>query len=110
MKRFIKLNKNKKVLIFDIPLLLEKKKFYKNFILVYVEAKKKDINKKLKKRKNYNEEIIKNLRKLQISSKIKKKKSNYVIKNDFKRSNLKKNVKILIRKILKNNERSSTRH
>ena len=38
----------------------------------------------------------------------KKKKSNYLIKNDFKRSNLRKRVKILKNKILYNNERSST--
>ena len=66
------------------------------------------MNKKLKKRKNYNQTIIEKLRKSQLSLEIKKKNSNYVIKNDFKRSNLRKRVKILKRKILKNNERNST--
>ena len=105
MKKFIKLNENKKILIFDIPLLMENKIYNKKkIVLVFIDAKKKDINKKLSKRKNYDEKIIKKLRKLQLPLENKKKKSNYLIKNDFKRSNLKKRVKILKNKILKNNE------
>ena len=90
----------------DIPLLIENKIYKKNYILVYVDAKKKDINKKLKKRKNYDQKIIKKLRKLQLPLEIKKKKSDYLIKNDFKRLNLKKSVKILKNKILYNNARN----
>ena len=41
MKKFIKRNKNKKILVFDIPLLVENKIFKKKYILVYVDAKKK---------------------------------------------------------------------
>ena len=106
MKKFIKINKKKKILVFDIPLLMEKNIYKKDYILVYVDAKKKDINKKLRKRKNYDQKIIKKLRKLQLPLEIKKKKSDYLIKNDFKRLNLKKSVKILKNKILYNNERS----
>jgi len=108
LKNFVKLNKNKKILIFDIPLLMESNNYKKNFILVYVDAKKKDIIKKLKKRKNYNQKIIQNPRKSQLSLKIKKKNADYIINNDFRRFNLKKRVKILLNKILKNNERNST--
>ena len=105
MKKFIKLNKNKKILIFDIPLLIENKIYNKNkMVLVFVDAKKKDINKKLRKRKNYDEKIIKKLRKFQLPLEIKKKKSNYLIKNDFKSLNLRKRVKILKNKILNANE------
>ena len=105
MKKFIKLNRNKKILIFDIPLLIENKIYNKHkMILVFVDAKKRDIKKKLKKRKNYDEKIIKQLRNFQLPLEIKKKKSNYLIKNDFKRSNIKKCVKILKNKILYNNE------
>ena len=101
MKKFIKLNKNKKILIFDIPLLIENKIYNKKkMVLVFVDAKKKDINKKLRKRKNYDEKIIKKLRKFQLPLEIKKKKSNYLIKNDFKSLNLRKHVKILKNKIL----------
>ena len=105
MKKFIKLNKNKKILIFDIPLLIENKIYNKKkMVLVFVDAKKKDINKKLRKRKNYDEKIIKKLRKFQLPLEIKKKKSNYLIKNDFKSLNLRKHVKILKNKILNKNE------
>ena len=105
MKKFIKVNKNKKILVFDIPLLIENKIYNKNkMVLVFVDAKKKDINKKLRKRKNYDEKIIKKLRKFQLPLEIKKKKSNYLIKNDFKSLNLRKRVKILKNKILNANE------
>ena len=105
MKKFIKINKNKKILIFDIPLLIENKIYNKKkMVLVFVDAKKKDINKKLRKRKNYDEKIIKKLRKFQLPLEIKKKKSNYLIKNDFKSLNLRKHVKILKNKILNANE------
>jgi dephospho-CoA kinase len=74
---------------------------------VFVEAKKKDINKRVKKRHNFNTKIIKKLKKLQLPLEIKKKKSNFIIKNNFRSISIKKNVKILKNKIL-NNERSSS--
>jgi len=107
LKKFVKLNRNKKILIFDIPLLMENKIYKKNYILVYVDAKKKDINKKLKQRKNYNKKILKKLRESQLHLEIKKKKAHYIINNKFKKKHLKNSVKILLKKILKN-ERNST--
>ena len=105
MNEFIKTNKEKKILVFDIPLLLENKIYNKkNMKLVFVEAKKEDIIKKLKKRKNYNKKIINKLRRLQLSIEFKKKKSDYIIKNNFKSSNLKKHVKILKNSFLDINE------
>ena len=108
MRKFIKLNKKKKILIFDVPLLMENKNFKKNFLFVFVDSKKKDILKRLKKRKNYNKKMIISLRKSQLPLEFKRKKSEYIIKNDFKRLNLKKRVKIIKKKILNNYERSST--
>ena len=107
LKNFIKLNKSKKILIFDIPLLIENKIYKNNFVLVYVDAKKKDINKKLRERKNYNKKVIKKLRNSQLHLEIKKKKAHYIIKNKFKKKHLKNSVKMLLKKILKN-ERNST--
>ena len=72
-----------------------------------MQAKKKDILKNLKKRKNFNQKILNKLKKSQLSLEIKKKRSDYIIKNDFKSLPLKKHVKVLLNKILKN-ERSST--
>ena len=100
IKKFIRINKKKRLLIFDIPLLLEKKSFKKNYILIFVDAKQKDIKKRLEKRKGFNKKIFNTLKKSQLPLEIKKKKSNYLIKNDFNKLNLKKRVKILIKKIL----------
>ena len=107
LKKFIKLNINRKILIFDIPLLIENKIYNKHYVLVYVDAKKKDINKKLKERKNYNTKILKKLRGSQLHLEIKRKKAHYIIKNKFRKKNLENSVKILLKKILKN-ERNST--
>ena len=100
MNKFINKNKKKKMVVLDIPLLLENKIKKKDFILVFVDAKKKNIIRNLKKRKNYNLKIIKTLKKYQLPLKYKKKKSNFVIKNNFKLQPVKKNVKILKKKII----------
>ena len=107
MKKFIKKYKKKKAVVLDIPLLLEGKINKKRDILVFVEAKKKEINKRLRKRYNFNEKVFKKLKKLQLPLETKKKKSNFIIKNNFKSMFVKKNVKIIKNKILKN-ERSSS--
>ena len=54
MNKFIKKNKKKKMVVLDIPLLLENKINKKNYILVFVDSNKKEIQKRLKKRLNYN--------------------------------------------------------
>ena len=102
MNNFIKKNKKKKLIILDIPLLIENKINRKKDILVFVDAKKTIINKRLKKRRNFNSKIIRKLRKLQLPVEIKKKKSNYIIKNNFKNNSIKKDVKRIIKKILSN--------
>ena len=43
LEKFIKKNKNKKFVVLDIPLLIENKINKKNDILVFVDAKKKDV-------------------------------------------------------------------
>ena len=100
MKKFLRKNKNKKIVILDIPLLLENKLNKKNYILIYVYAKKKEIIKNLKKRKNHNIKVLKILRKFQLSLELKRKKSDYIINNNFKKLYVKKNVKIIKNKIL----------
>ena len=74
MKIFIKKNINKKIVILDIPLLLENKINKKNDLLVFVESNKLKIFKRLKKRKNFNFEILKKFRKIQLPLEYKKKK------------------------------------
>ena len=107
MKKFIKKYKKKKAVVLDIPLLLEGKINKKSDILVFVESKKKEINKRLRKRYNFDAKVFKKLKKLQLPLETKKKKSNFIIKNTFKSTFVKKNVKIIKNKILKN-ERSSS--
>src|SRR5210317_1649689 len=51
---FLKKNKNKKIVILDIPLYFENKLSKKGDIVVYIEAKKKQIFNQLKKRNNFN--------------------------------------------------------
>ena len=108
MHLFLKKNKRKKMVVLDIPLLVENKLYNKNFYLIFVQSNKNEINKRLKKRPFYNKKIIDSLRKSQRSLAYKKKISDYVIKNNFKLLSLKKNIKIIKRKIL--NERNSSRY
>ena len=102
MNDFIKKNKNKKFVVLDIPLLLENRINKKNDVLVFVDAKKKEIYKRLKKRSNFNLKIVKKLKKLQLPIEVKKKKSQYIIKNNFNNKFIKKDVKKVIKKILAN--------
>ena len=74
IKLFLKKNKNKKIVVLDIPLLLENKINKKNDVLVFVESKKIRYRKKIKKKekiliKNY----LINLKKFNFLQIIKKK-------------------------------------
>ena len=102
MNNFVKKNKHKKFVILDIPLLMENKINKKNDILVFVDAEKNEINKRLKKRSNVNLKIIEKFKKLQLPVELKKKKSDFIIKNNFRNNSIKKNVKIILGKILSN--------
>jgi len=102
MNNFIKKNKNKKVVILDIPLLMENKMNKKNDILIFVDAKKKEINKRLKKKLNINLKIVEKFKKLQLPVELKKQQSDFIIKNNFMNNSIKKNVKKVIEKILLN--------
>ena len=106
MNSFLLKNKKKKLVVLDIPLLLENNLNKKKYILIFVDSKKTEINKHLKKRKNYNRKVIENLRKLQKPISYKKKLSTYIIRNDFKLSTVQKRVKFIKNRIL--NERNSS--
>ena len=102
MNIFFKRNKNKKIVILDIPLLIENKINRSNYVLVFVDAKQKEIKKRLKKRSNFNTKIFNKLKKLQLPVEKKRKKSDFIIKNNFRHDSTKKNVKKVLRKILLN--------
>jgi len=102
MNNFIRKNKNKKIIVLDIPLLMENKINKKNDILIFIDAKKKEIDKRLKKKPNFNLKIIKKFKELQLPIEFKKRQSNFVIKNNFRNNSVKKNVKQVLEKILQN--------
>ncbi len=102
MGNFFKKNKSKKFVILDIPLLIENKLNKKNDILVFVDAKKKDIDKKLKKKYRGDIKIVNKLKKFQLGIERKKNKSDFIVKNNFKHKSVKKSVKRVLNKILSN--------
>ena len=83
----------------DIPLLIENKIFNKKDVLVFVDSKKMDINKKIKKRPNLNIKIINMFRKIQFNPNYKKKKSHFIIKNTFTAKPVKKKIKKILKEI-----------
>tara|TARA_Y100001935_G_scaffold211647_1_gene181970 strand:+ start:94 stop:663 length:570 start_codon:yes stop_codon:yes gene_type:complete len=100
MNLFLRKNKNKKFVILDIPLLLESKLDKKNDILIFIDANKDDILKKLKKRKNFNLELFYKFKKIQLPLTYKKQKSDFIIKNNFSKKGIKKDINKILNKIL----------
>jgi len=81
---------------------MENKINKKNDILIFVDSKKKEIDKRLKKRPNFNANIVKKFKKLQLPIEKKKRKADFIIKNNFRNNSIKKNVKKVLEKILFN--------
>ena len=73
LNSFLKKNKHKKFIVLDIPLLLENNINTKKDVLIYVDSKKMDILKNLKKRKNFNIKILKKFKTIQLPLNYKKK-------------------------------------
>ena len=94
---FLKNNNKKKAVILDIPLLLENKLNQKEDIIIFIQSKKIEVLKRLKKRNNFNISLLNKFKKIQFPSSYKKKKSHFIIKNNFTN----KSAKIGVRKILK---------
>ncbi len=99
MNFFLKKNINKKFVVLDVPLLLENRLNKKGDVLIYVDSKKSDILKKLIKRKNFNKKLFNKFEKIQLSSRYKRKKSHFIIKNDFTKKTINTNIKDILEKI-----------
>jgi dephospho-CoA kinase len=97
---FLKKNKKKKAVVLDIPLLLENKLNHKNDTIVFIQSKKSEIVKRLKKRDNFNLNLYNQFKKMQLPLSYKKKKSNHIIKNNFTNKLVKISVKKILKKIL----------
>ena len=99
LNNFLKKNRSTRIVILDIPLLLENKINKKKDILVYVQSKKSDILKNLKKRKNFNKKLLKKFKTIQLPLNYKKKKSNFIINNNFTKKSVNDGVKSILKEI-----------
>jgi dephospho-CoA kinase len=99
MNIFLKKNRNKKIIILDIPLLLENKINKKEDILIFVHSKKSEVYKRLKKRKNFNLSLFKRFKEIQLPLEYKKKKAHFILKNNFTKLFLRRNINIILKKI-----------
>ena len=108
MKKFINKNKKRSMIIFDIPLYIENNLNKKKDIIIFVNSKSSKVLERLKKRRNFNEKLIRSLKESQVMLSKKRKLSNYVINNNFSINVMKKKVKLIKEEIL--NERNSSRY
>ena len=99
MSAFLQDNNNK-IVVLDIPLLLEKKLNQKKDIIVFIQSKKIEIMERLKKRKNFNLDLLNKFKRIQLPPSYKKKKSNFIIKNNFNNKSAKNDVEKIIKQIL----------
>ena len=88
------------MVILDIPLLLENNLNQKKDFIIFIQSKKYEIIKRLKKRDNFNLNLYNQFKKIQLSLSFKKKKSNYIIKNNFTNNFAKMNVKKILKEII----------
>ena len=99
MNIFLKKNKKSKLVVLDIPLLVENKINKRKDILIFIQSNRAKILKRLKKRQNFNSKIIKRFRKIQLPLDYKRKKSNFIIKNNFTNKFIKKQIKYILNQI-----------
>ena len=100
MNIFLKQNKKKKIVILDIPLLLENRLNQRRDIIIFIQPKKIEVIKRLKKRNNFNLDLLNKFKRIQLPLGYKKKKSNFIIKNNFNNKSAKINVERVLKKIL----------
>ncbi len=106
MRVFLAKNKKNKMVVLDVPLLIENKLNKKDDVLLFVKSKKKEVLKRLKKRTNFDAKVLKSLNENQIILLKKKKLANFIVDNNFTKIIMKKKVNFLKKKILY--ERNST--
>ena len=99
MNIFLKKNKKSKYIVLDIPLLLENKINKKKDILIFIQSNRAEILKRLKKRQNFNSNILNRFRKIQLPLDYKRKKSNFIIKNNFTNKFIQKQIKYILNQI-----------
>lgn len=98
---FLSKFKKTRLVVLDIPLLIENKMFNFVDIFVYVKTRSNSFNTRIKKRKNLDKSFLNILKKQQRSEKIKEGYADFVIYNSSK-NKVKLQVKNIIDKILLN--------
>ena len=106
MRVFLKKNQNEDMVIQDIPLLIENKLNKKKDILIYVKSDKKKIIRRLKKRPNFNEKVLRRLKENQSLISKKKRLADYIVDNNDSIKVMKKKIRFIKNKIL--HERNNT--
>ena len=106
MNEFIMNNRKYKMIILDIPLFIENKLNKKKDIIIFINSKNSKVLKRLKKRPNFNQRLIKNLKENQVILSKKRKLADYVINNNFSAQIMKRKINLIKEKIL--NERNSS--
>ena len=97
MKKFTLKNKNKKILFYEIPLLIESKLMKYFNVIIFIKAKKK-LRLKRFKLKNGDKKLFNLLNNKQMKDKKKIKFCDYVVVNEKNLSVLKKNLLAIINK------------
>ena len=98
---FLNKNRYKKIVVLDIPLYFENKINLKNDIVIFVHAKDKEIKKRLLKREDYNSKLLRIFKKFQLPLDVKKRRSNFIIKNNFSNNSAKKSLRYILDQIKK---------
>ena len=80
MNIFLKKNKKKDAVILDIPLFLENKLNQKQDIIIFIQSKKIETVKRLKKRNNFNLDLLDKFKKIQLPLSYKKKNLTLLLK------------------------------
>jgi len=99
MNIFLRKNKKSKLVILDIPLLLENKINKRKDILIFIQSNRTEILKRLKKRQNFNLKILNKFRKIQLPLDYKRKKSNFIIKNNFTNKFIKNQIRYILNQL-----------
>jgi dephospho-CoA kinase len=98
---FLEKNKNKKLVVLDIPLLIENKLFKFVDIFIFIKTEPGAFNNRIIRRKNLDKSFLKVLRKQQVSEKIKESYANFVVFNNSK-NKVTLQIKKIINKIILN--------